>query len=193
MKSLKLVGIGGTDGSGKDTVAQMLVERHGWLYVSVTDMLRDELRKQNRTLSRENLRTLSAQWRREFGKAVLIDKALQKFGSRESHSELGGLAIASLRHPVEADRVHELGGKVVWTDGDPHIRYKRIVARDRGSEDQVTFKEFLVEDRAQMHQKGDEATVSLAGVKERADIFVNNDGNDIKAFKDAAEKALDLH
>ena len=187
---MKLIGIGGTDGSGKDTIGEMLADEYGWLYVSVTDILRNELTKQKRELSRENLRGLSAQWRREHGMAVLIDKAIEAFENEKKHRELGGLAIASLRHPAEAERVSELGGHVVWIDADPRVRYKRIADRKRGTEDEVTFKEFLAEEKAQMSHSGDKATLNLSGVKEEADIFLENSGDDIEAFKAEAEKAL---
>jgi hypothetical protein len=43
-----------------------------------------------------------------------------------------------------------------------------------------------------MHHSGDEATLSLSGVKDRADIFITNDTNDMKQLKDQVEKALRL-
>ena len=74
---MKIIGIAGTNGSGKDTVAEILEKNHGFLFVSVTDILRDELRKQNKPVKRENMRGLGDQWRRELGLAVLIDKAIE--------------------------------------------------------------------------------------------------------------------
>lgn len=187
---MKIIGVAGTDGAGKDTVGEMLAGRHGWLYVSVTDILRREARKRNLPLERQNLRQISAQWRRENGLGVLVDKAVEQFESQKDKYK--GLAIASLRNPGEADRVHELGGKVVWVDADPRIRYNRIIARKRGTEDEVTFAEFMAEEKAQSQHSGDEAILSLDDVKAKADIFLENNGNDIEAFKDAAEKALVL-
>lgn len=185
-----IIGISGTDASGKDTVGQMLAERHNWLFVSVSEILRDELRQRNVPLERKNLRELSAQWRRQHGLGVLVDKAVQQFHRSGGRHKYQGLVIASLRHPGEAARLQELGGRVVWTDADPKVRYRRIVARNRGTEDQVSFDEFLAEEQAQMKPSGDEATLSLSGVKERADIFIVNDGNDTEAFKNQAEKKL---
>ena len=186
---MKLIGISGTDGSGKDSVAKVLVE-HGWLFISVSDLLREELAKRGVPLGRQNLRKLSAQWRREHGLGVLIDKAVEKFKTNGGDAKYKGLAVASLRNPGEADRVHELGGKVVWTDAKPHIRYRRLVSRMRGNEDSVTFEEFMAEEQVQMRHSGDRATLSLSGVKDLADISIENSGHDIEAFKIEAEKAL---
>lgn len=188
---MTLIGIGGTDGSGKDTIGEMLADNFAWLYVSISDILRDELKRHGAALSRENLRKLSARWRREQGAAVLIDRAAQEFESLKKKPQ--GLVIASLRHPAEAQRVHELGGKVVWTDADPRVRYKRLMARERGSEDKVSFAEFVAEEKTQMqHHRGDEATLNLDGVKAKADIIIENNGNDVEAFKTEVAKKLGL-
>lgn len=184
---MKLIGIGGTDASGKDTVGEMLAERHGWQVVSVSDILRAELNRRGVVLSRKALRHLSAEWRREYGLGVLVDKAVEKY----EDGKFKGLVIGSLRNYSEADEIHRLGGKVIWVDADPHVRYARITSRNRGTEDQVSFEEFVEEEQEQMHHyEGDHHTLNLFGVKERADITLINNGNDIEDFKYAAEKAL---
>jgi dephospho-CoA kinase len=188
MNKLKIIGIAGTNTSGKDTVGKMLQERYGWLFVSVSDILRHELGKRGVAIQRENLHNLSAEWRREFGNAVLVDKAIDVFSTFKA----GGLVIASIRNPGEVDRIHQLGGRIVWVDADPKIRYRRIHTRARGSEDQKTFEQFLAEEEAEMHSSGDAATLDMSAVKARADIFIDNNGNDVEAFKDAAAKTLGL-
>jgi dephospho-CoA kinase len=185
---MKLVGIAGTNASGKDTVGKMLSERYGWLFVSVTDILRRELGRRGQPIQRENMHNLSAEWRREFGYSVLVDKAVDIFDTLKAE----GLAVASLRNPAEVDKVHELGGKVIWIDADPKIRYERINLRGRGTEDQKTFEQFIAEEQAEMHQSGDTATLNMSAVKAAADIFIENNGNDVEAFKDEAAKALGL-
>lgn len=191
---MKIVGIGGTNGSGKDTVGHMLAERHNFLFISMTDMLREELVRRGLPPAREHMRKLSAEWRRESGLGVLIDKSLAIF--KRQQDRYAGLVVASLRNSGEVDRLHELGGRLVWVDADPKIRYGRLQANPRGGlravDDQKTFEQFLAEETAEMHHSGDEATLNTMEVKKRADIFLTNDGNDIEAFKDAAEAALKL-
>ncbi|PJE65720.1 hypothetical protein COU91_00160 [Candidatus Saccharibacteria bacterium CG10_big_fil_rev_8_21_14_0_10_47_8] len=187
-KSVNIIGIGGTDGSGKDTVGQLLAEKHGYLFLTVTDLLREEAKKRNLPMERQSYRQISAEWRRYHGMAVLIDYALQKFKSLKEKYQ--GLVVASLRHPAEADRIHRLGGEVVWVDADPRVRYDRITSRNRGTEDHITYEEFVAEEQAQMQHSGDQATLNLSSVRAKTDIFLTNNGNDIEKFKDAAEKAL---
>lgn len=173
---MKLVGISGTNGSGKDTIGQIFAEKHNWFFVSVTDMLREECRKRGLPIEREHLREISAEWRREGGLGVLIDKAVETYNAQEESYE--GLAVASLRNPGEVDRVHELGGKVVWIDADARIRYDRIQSanRGRGTEDAKTFDEFLAEQEAEMRQSGDAATLNMSGVRDKADQTLLNEG-----------------
>lgn len=191
---MKIIGLSGTNGSGKDTVGHMLTERHGYLFISLTDMLRKEAGKRGQESSREVLRTISAEWRRESGLGVLIDKAIEHL--EELDADYRGLVVASLRNPGEADKIHELGGVVVWTDADAKVRYDRIqthaAERNRYDEDHKTFEQFCEEEAAEMTTTGDSATLNMSAVKDRADIFVTNDGDDIEAFKNEAELALNL-
>jgi dephospho-CoA kinase len=191
MVGMKLVGVAGTNGSGKDTVGHILAEKHGWLFVSVTDMLRDECRARGLEVARENLRMISAEWRREGGLGVLIDKAIAVYDGRRGENAYKGLVVASLRNPGEADRIHELGGTVVWVDADPRLRYERIQSsnRGRGSEDSKTFEEFLAEQEAEMHSSGDEATLNLAGVKALADTEIFNE-SDLTTLESAVADLL---
>jgi dephospho-CoA kinase len=191
----KIIGLSGTNGSGKDTVGHMLTERHGYLFISLTDMLRKEAKKRGLSVDRETLRTISAEWRRENGLGVLIEKALEHL--QELDADFRGLVVASLRNPGEADKVHELGGTVVWVDADPRTRYDRIQAhaaeRDRAEEDNKTFEQFLAEEAAEMTTSGDKATLNMSAVRERADLTIANNGNDVRAFCDQAEQALAEH
>lgn len=186
---MKLIGLAGTNGSGKDTVGQILAEKHGWMFVSVSDLLRDECRKRGLEVARENLRSISTEWRREGGLGVLIDKAVESYN--KSADRYKGLAISSLRNPGESARVKEIGGINVWVDADPRIRYERIqrAERGRGGEDDKTYEEFLAEEQAEMQHNGDEATLNMAGVKALADITILNE-SDLASLENAVAREL---
>jgi dephospho-CoA kinase len=180
----KIIGISGTNGSGKDTIGKILADTFGYIFVSVTDSLRAEASKRGLVESRESTAQISAEWRREFGMAVLVDKAVDQYAAQLKTGST--LAMASLRHPAEADRIHELGGTVIWLDADPRIRYERIQAnaetRNRTAADAISFEQFLAEEATEMHPTGDDATLNMAAVKAKADVFIVNDGNNIEAL-----------
>lgn len=189
---LQIIGVAGTNGSGKDTVGHTLADRHSYLFISVTDLLRAELNRRGVPVERENLRKLSAEWRRQYGLGVLVDMAVDEY--RRLQDKYVGVAIASLRNPAEADRVHELGGTVIWVDADPHTRYDRIQAnaeaRARAGEDSKTFEEFLAEEQAEMHASGDAATLDMEAVKVRSDLFLFNDATNLAEFQDFITQQL---
>lgn len=184
---MNIIGIAGTNGSGKDTIAHFLSEKHGYYSATATDMLGSELEQQGLPTDRQHKRELSAKWRRESGMGVLVDKAVQQAKTEGSDK----LVVGSLRHPGEVDRVHELGGQVIWVDADPKIRYERIRTNNRGRiEDDKTFEEFLKEEQDEMSQQGDAATLHVAAVKDKADVFIDNNFATIDEFMSSIEKDL---
>ena len=192
MKKLELIGIAGTNGSGKDTAGHILAVDYGYLFISVTEILRKECERRGLPVQRENLRTISAEWRRDHGLGVLVDKAVAQYEANKSTYK--GVALASLRNHGEADRVHEMGGTVIWLDADLKLRYQRVqknlLLRDRLSEDTKTFEQFKAEEEAEMQSSGDATTLDMAKVKEKADIIINNDSIALDEFKRQFVKAM---
>ncbi|HET7673160.1 MAG TPA: AAA family ATPase [Candidatus Saccharimonadales bacterium] len=188
---MKIVGISGTNGSGKDTVGQILQEDYGYLFVSVTDIMRDELAKEGKTTARENMRELSARWRKESGLGVLIDKAVEIFKSQDKGYK--GLVVSSIRNVGEVEHIHELGGIVVWVDADPKVRYERVTSRRRSSEDEKTFEEFLKEEQDEMHVYGDETTLAVGEVKKLCDISIENNSDDKNKLATDTKTALNQY
>jgi cytidylate kinase len=190
---MKIIGIGGTNGSGKDTLSQILADDFGWLFVSASgDLIIPELKRRGLPLERKYMAALTAEWNREISKGAVVDKAIEKFEQMSKSHEYEGLVISSIRHPWEADRVHELAGRIIWVDADSKIRYDRIFNRGQGDKDKKSFERFLAEEQTEKEHAGDEATLNWQGVKDRADIFISNDSNDIEEFKRIAQKALNL-
>ncbi|MFI5271148.1 MAG: AAA family ATPase [Candidatus Saccharimonadales bacterium] len=191
----KLIGLAGTNGSGKDTVGHIISENYGYLFISVTEILRAELSKRGLASTRENLRSLSAQWRKLHGLGVLVDKALEQFHSEKDH--YSGLVIASLRNPGEADRVHELNGIMLWIDADPKIRYERIqknaASRNRAKEDNVSFDKFLAEEEAEMKSADadNKTLLNMSEVKSKCDHILDNSADTYDLLTKAIDQIIE--
>ena len=175
-------------------MGHVLALKHNFLFVSVTDLLREEAKRRGMSVERENLRLISAEWRRKYGYGVLVDQAYNHY--KELEDKYSGVAIASLRNPHEADRVHELGGIVVWVDANVKTRYERIqrnlAERARGSEDNKTFEQFVIEEEMEMRRPpgGDDASLSMGDVKTRSDIVLNNEGTNLAQFEQFVDEQL---
>jgi dephospho-CoA kinase len=188
---VKIIGTSGTNGSGKDTVGEMIAEKYNYLFVSVSDLLRMECKRRGIAVSRENLRTVSAEWRREFGLGVLVDKAVRLAEKAEHIYE--GVVASPMRNVGEAQHLKDIGGTLVWIDADPHVRYARIQAvhRGRAGEDDKTYKEFLEEEGAEMYPSDlhDPSVLNMAGVKALADVTILNE-SDLQSLERTVESLL---
>jgi cytidylate kinase len=197
-KRLQIVGLAGTNGSGKDTVGLILAEHYNFWFFSLTELFREECRLRGIPIVRENTRMISAQWRRESGLATLVDRSMAAFEKAGGYKKYAGVVMSSLRNPYEPDRIHELGGTVIWIDAEPEIRYERIqsnaATRGRAGEDNKTYEQFLQEEQDEMHPpKGaDETALNGAAVKERADIFLTNNHDKLESLLHETTRALEL-
>ena len=108
-----------------------------------------------------------------------------------SPGEYKGLITGSLRNPAEVDAIHAHGGTMLWTDGDPHIRFGRLQGRGR-ADDPTTYEKFIQDEAAEMHSTGDSATLRMADVKKLADIFIDNDASTMQEFFEIVREALGL-
>jgi len=195
---LKIIGLAGTNGAGKDAVGAILADRYGYFFFSLTELFRIECRRRGIEIKRENTRMISAEWRRESGLATLVDRSMEVFEQAGGFTKYKGFVMSSLRNPAEPDRVHELGGSVLWIDADPRLRYERIqknaANRGRAGEDNKSFEQFLQEEQDEMHPPAgaDAAVLNGAAVKERADIFLMNNGDNLDSLDAEIARALGL-
>ena len=177
---MKIIGIAGTNGSGKDSISQILADA-GWLFVSASgDLIIPELIKRGLPLERANMAAITEEWRHQLGVGAIVDKAVDLY--KKSRHEHAGLVISSIRHPGEAERVHQLDGRVVWVDAEPQTRYQRIYARGQGDKDKKTFEQFQAEESREM-TNANAMYNNIAPVKERADIFIENNGSDFETLR----------
>lgn len=194
MKLPRIVGIAGTNGAGKDTLGELLAERSGYKFQSVSDILREELARQDIPHSRENLRALSTRWAKEYGPGILTIKTIEAYAETEIQQGYSGLAIGSIRRIAEARAVQQEGGAVIWVDADRYIRYTRAQQRDRTDTDRQSFREWARQEDIEMTpaENSDDTTINLRGVCAIADICVQNNFDSNKQYRDYLIREFEL-
>ena len=133
-----LIGIVGLIGSGKDTAAQRLVDKHGYRRDSFAKSLKDavaamfnwdrEMLEGNTKQSREWREQPDAFWSRQFGKDVTPRWVLQYFGTEVMRGQMYDAiwvdsclgrydgkptVISDTRFPNEVDQIRARGGKII--------------------------------------------------------------------------------
>lgn len=194
MRLPQIIGVAGTNGAGKDTLARIRSELQHSDNVSMSDILRRELDKRGLSHERENMRAVGNEWRAEFGPGVLALKAIEDY---QLSGKTSGVTMGSVRSIGEVEDIKAAGGVLVWVDADPRIRYDRILARQQGRPtDQKTFEEFVTEERDEMYppegEEANKAIPNMAAVKAMADIVVINEFPTEKAFEEYLKTEFEL-
>lgn len=130
-----IIGLAGKNGSGKGEVAKYLQER-GFHYYSLSDVLREEARKEGKPVTREILVELGNHLRRQHGSAVLAEKIFSRLDPEKNY------VVDSLRHPSEIQVFRRRRDFILTTVRAPErLRFERL--RQRGREnDPKSFEEF---------------------------------------------------
>lgn len=193
---MKIIGLSGTLGSGKDTVAQTLEERYGFMHVSTSDMLRAEKKRifgdsPKALLLRND--PFANELRVVRGAGVLVEIAKEEYDRNASKFPIG-LVVSGIRSIGEAEKIKELGGEIVFVDADSQTRYGRIAGRARDINDHgVTYDEFIDMEKSESPDNNSDKTVqNLPELKKLADIHLLNDGHDIEVFRSEVTKYLGL-
>jgi dephospho-CoA kinase len=162
-----IIGLSGTNSSGKDTVAEYLADL-GFTIVSLSDILREEMQKRQIKIERESLIETANVLEKEWGKGALAKKAVEEYGQKQK------LVISSIRKPAEVDYLKRLEGfRLVFVDAPIEMRFMRVVKRGREGEDKLSFEEFKRQEEIEMSGKSSQR---LDYCKEKADIILTNDG-----------------
>ncbi len=194
MKLPRIIGIAGTNGAGKDTLGELLAERCNYKFVSVSDILREELTRNDIPHEREHMSNLSTEWAREHGPGVLSMKTIEAYVEIEKAEGYNGLVIGSIRRPAEAHAVQDEGGVVLWVDADQRTRYQRIQANNRDRvTDRLSYEQWVAEEEREMYPKTDDPTVlNMSATKNACDITVMNDFATQEEYREYLIKEFEL-
>lgn len=187
------LGLAGTLNAGKDSLSDMLAERHGFLHVSTSDMIR-QLKKEAFGDTPEAIVVRNDPFINDLRKkspGFLIDAIYEKWLQQKSRYP-GGFVASGIRAISEVERLKEIGATIIFVDADPQVRYERSQRRQRDSnETNRTYDEFIATEKSEMPQDdSDKSIQNIPAMKKMADLLLENSGDDIESFKNEAEARL---
>ena len=133
-----LLGITGTDGAGKGTVVDYLVEHKGFTHYSARAIWIDALTKCGEETTRANMRLIANEMREKYGNDFLITYYLEKIQKNGTKNAI----IESIRAVAEAETLKKNGGILIAVDANQKLRYERVQGR-RSESDKVSFEQFV--------------------------------------------------
>lgn len=185
-----IIGVTGYFCSGKDTLAEML-QAKGCAHVSLSDMIRNELKRRKVKETIPNLTRVGNELRSESGPGILGQRALKSLDYSRNW------VVTSIRHPAEVAALRSRPDFVmVFVDAPQKVRFERSLSRARKG-DPTTFEAFAAEEKRQMSPKdGDPAAQALADCRKLADVRISNNTT-LEAFAEKVtafyKKALIEH
>lgn len=164
-----IIGITGTDGAGKGTVVDYLVEK-GFTHYSARSFIIAAIELQDLPITRNQTRLTANALRKEHGNEFVIKQAFLKAQEEQKDK----VVIESVRALAEAEYLKAHGGVLLAVDADQALRYERVQAR-RSETDQVTFAEFVAHEELEKNDP-DPNGMQKAAVMDMADATISNDG-----------------
>lgn len=168
-----IIGLTGPFGSGCTFVAKKFIEKMGYKYISLSDILRDEFKKvrnEKESYIRNNLQEFGNLIRKENGYDYLSKKVVELMNSKSNRKQ-NKWVIDSIRNTHEIDYLKKLPGKFylisIWADKE--TRWNRVKQKYNGNENT-----FITDDKRDSDEKienGQQITLCY----QMADVVILND------------------
>lgn len=163
---MKIIGLVGLIGSGKDVVSNILCEKYGFEKIVMGDIVREFATKLGRTHSRDDLQRTQKEYREKYGDEFFGKEVVKKIKeNRWSKVVINGIRIPE---DVKVPK-REFGDDmvVVLIDAEPRLRFERLRKRKRVG-DPDTFKEF------QRQEENEKKLFNFKGVLKYVDYIIDN-------------------
>ncbi len=164
-----IIGLTGKNASGKGEVAAYLKLR-GFVFYSLSDVLREELKKMRKSITRDNLTWLGNKLRDEEGPSVLADKIIDKLEVDRHY------VIDSFRNPEEVKAFRRTSEFVLLSiEASQKIRFKRMQERNR-EKDAKTLADFIKQENREL-TSSEPTKQNLEACAKLANHHVENEGS----------------
>jgi dCMP deaminase len=164
-----IIGLTGKNGAGKTVVSDYLKSR-GFEYYSLSDEIREEIRRRGLEITREVLIDVGNELREKFGPGVLAERVLRSLYDHNNY------VVDSIRNPYEVDVLRSRSDfTLLAVEADLAVRFER--SRTRGRENAAqTLEQFTREEEREL-DSANPANQQLHATREKADLVIANDGS----------------
>lgn len=163
-----IIGLTGRNAAGKGEVAAYLTSR-GFEYHSLSDEIRDEIRRRGLEITREVLIEVGNELRGRHGHGVLAERILQRLEPDRHY------VVDSIRNPSEVEVLRRRKEFLLLAvQAEQAVRYER--SRRRGREGAATTLEEFAREEEKELDSSDPANQQLLATERLADFAIRNDG-----------------
>lgn len=162
-----IIGLTGKNCAGKGEAAEYL-KWCGYIYYSLSDIIREEITKAGQTVSRETLIAMGNKLRTEGGPAVLAEMTLEKLDTDKNY------IVDSVRNPAEVKTLKKRKDFFLLSiEADQKVRFERNLKRARENAP-TTFEQFVAEENREL-SSDNPAAQQLVATAKLADVVIEND------------------
>lgn len=170
-----IIGITGTNGAGKGTIAEFLKQK-GFKHYSVRDFLIEQIQERGLPVNRDSMVIVANQIREINSSSYIIEKLFEM-----AKKQGGNSVIESVRTEGEAKAIKLSGGYLIAIDAIPSIRYVRITTR-KNETDNISYEKFLEDENREMMSE-DTNKQNISKCIELADFLATNNSDFASLFK----------
>jgi dephospho-CoA kinase len=161
-----IIGITGTNGSGKGTVVGYFVNK-GFKHYSGIDFILEEIRKRGLPENRDSMHLVGNDLRKKYHPAYLMELMYVRA------QEVGGDTVMEAPRAIaEGQFLKDRHVPLVAVDADRKIRYERI-SRRGNEKDKVSFEKFCEQEEKELNAT-EAHEMNIVGVMKMADYTVTN-------------------
>ena len=163
-----LIGITGTNGSGKGAVVEYLVSKKGFSRYSGRAIILEAVEEQHLPNKRGVMREVANELRREHGPAYIMER-LYDMAKDDTNA-----VLESVRTIGEAEFLKSKNAFIIAVDAKKETRYERVLSMSHDAAP-ISFQDFsLMEDREM--SSSEPWDMNVFGVMQLANARVTNDG-----------------
>ena len=169
-----IIGLTGKNASGKGEVAKYLKKR-GFVYYSLSDVIREEAAKRNLQHSRDNLISLGNELRKKYGASYLAKKIKNKIKEQLRKNTNQDFVIDSIRSPFEAKELMKNKNFIlIGVDAPIELRFKRLLKRNRLGDAKILEEFKKQEERENLKNSTNQ---QLDETFKLTDVIITNDNS----------------